>query len=225
MAYANGRIPSSALMGIPGNGRLLRAAAVAYCALWLAGKRAGVDLTLIEGEIRRTYREFAAQVKARAMWCAVGKCGNAAPPGTSNHGLGITVDLMTLAQRAFIDRRGAMYGWSKRWSDAAWEWWHVKWQAGHYRGGLPTGARTLKKGSRSGSDVRALKRMLGRIELPKAQQKSKRRKVYWRGRWDDGPNYGRQVRKVVRLFQRNRGMKPDGVVGPATWAAIQRAAK
>jgi hypothetical protein len=39
--------------------------------------------------------------------------------------------------RAFIDREGARFGWSKQWSDAPSEWWHVLYQAGHYSGPDP----------------------------------------------------------------------------------------
>ncbi len=36
--------------------------------------------------------------------------------------------------------------------------------------------------------------------------------------------YGRQTRAAVRWFQRTRGLAPDGVVGPATYSALQREA-
>jgi Putative peptidoglycan binding domain len=216
-AWANGRIPDRALMGIPVNGRLIRPAAISFWAMWLAGKRAGVNMGLIEGPIRRTYRELSAQVAARRMWCNAGNCGNAAIPGTSNHGWGINIDLMTTAQRNFIDRRGAQYGWSKSWSDAAWEWWHITWRAGHYRGGLPAKVRVLKKGIGPGRDVRVLKRWLKQARRPKGGR-------YLPEKADLGPNYSRRIRTVVRRFQRDHGIRADGVVGPTTWAAIERAA-
>ena len=33
--------------------------------------------------------------------------------------------------RSAIDRYGASYGWSKRWSDAPSEWWHIRYDPGH----------------------------------------------------------------------------------------------
>jgi hypothetical protein len=130
--WSNGQIPASALGDIPGsNAGLLKPAALAYKAMhYHSLKTTGVSLHLIDGSIGRAYRNFARQVIARNFWCGLGKCGNAALPGTSNHGLGITVDLMTTAQRAAVDRVGAPFGWAKKWSDAAWEWWHIKFLAG-----------------------------------------------------------------------------------------------
>lgn len=124
----NGRIPASALGSVPGsNAGLLRLPAASYTAMHLESlRRSGISLHLIDGSIGRAYRSYARQVIARAFWCGQGKCGNAASPGTSNHGWGITIDTMTPAQRAMIDQFGARYGFSKSWSDASWEWWHIK---------------------------------------------------------------------------------------------------
>jgi murein L,D-transpeptidase YcbB/YkuD len=69
--------------------------------------------------------------------------------------------------------------------------------------------------------VRALKRRLHRIPI-KGHKKDKR---YWRGRWGVNSRYGRKAQRVVKQFQRDHGMKADGVVGPATWRAINRAAE
>lgn len=83
--------------------------------------------------MRRTYRPLPQQHDARRYWCSRGRCGNAAVPGTSNHGLGTAVDLMNMTQRRWIDRKGAKYGWSKRWSDAPHEFWHLKWRPGVWK--------------------------------------------------------------------------------------------
>jgi hypothetical protein len=39
--------------------------------------------------------------------------------------------------RAMVNRIGAKYGWSKQWSDAQSEWWHILYQAGHWSGPDP----------------------------------------------------------------------------------------
>lgn len=212
-AYANGRAPDIALAPIPGNGRLRRDAAAAWNAMHQAARRDGVELSIIEGSIRRTYRPFSAQVAARQMWCAQGRCGNAAVPGTSNHGWGLTVDLMNMTQRAWIDRRGAAFGWSKKWADAPWEWWHVKYLPGVWHGTVPPPApRVLRTGCRPGKDVEHLQVLL-------------RRAGFWPKARKTGSTYGLRTRRAVRAFQRKQGMKADAIVGPQTWAALERAAK
>jgi hypothetical protein len=125
----NGSIPAASLGPVPGsNAGLLKAAALSYTAMhYESVRRFGVSLAIIDGSIGRCYRSYARQVLARSYWCNLGKCGNAAIPGTSNHGLATTVDLMTAAQRAAVDKIGSFFGWAKACSDASWEWWHVKW--------------------------------------------------------------------------------------------------
>ena len=123
----NGTIPASLLGDVPGpNAGLLKPAALAYTAMhYESVRRFGVPLTLIDGTVGRTYRSYARQVLAKRIYGS-----NAATPGFSNHGLGLATDLMSTAQRRAIDAIGAHYGWAKRCSDAAWEWWHQKWNPG-----------------------------------------------------------------------------------------------
>jgi len=49
--------------------------------------------------------------------------------------------------RAMVDRIGAKYGWSKQWSDAPTEWWHILYQPGHWSGTDPgpDGAQPIPK--------------------------------------------------------------------------------
>lgn len=47
----------------------------------------------------------------------------AAPPGTSTHELGLSVDLQTPEMRSVIDQIGGVFGWGK--TEAPEEWWHV----------------------------------------------------------------------------------------------------
>jgi len=90
----------------------------------------GVDV--YPGGQYSAYRTYSQQVLMKRLYGS-----NAATPGTSNHGLGLAVDLATQQMRSAVDKWGAQFGWSKRWSDASWEWWHIKYQAGHYHGGDP----------------------------------------------------------------------------------------
>jgi LysM repeat protein len=52
----------------------------------------------------------------------------AAPPGSSSHEYGVSVDLATPAMRDIVDQIGWQYGWGKY--EAPDEWWHVSWGGG-----------------------------------------------------------------------------------------------
>src|SRR5918992_1602625 len=67
-------------------------------------------------------------------------------------------------------------------------------------GGAGTAAAALKKGDRG-------------PQVAKVQR--------WLNQPDDGI-FGRGTKAAVKRFQRRRGLTPDGVVGPATWAALGR---
>jgi hypothetical protein len=123
MSYANGYIPTSALASIPGsNAGLLKEAALAYTAMDAA---TSVSLAIYDGDVGRTYRSLARQVLAKRLYGS-----NAATPGTSNHGWGLAVDLSNPGQRSAVDQVGSRFGWAKAWSDASWEWWHLRYRPG-----------------------------------------------------------------------------------------------
>lgn len=123
----NGRLPASDLDSIPG-GRLRKDAAAAWMRMrQKIGKETGTWICPTSS--RTAYRTFAEQ---QYFWNLYQHGGNlAARPGTSNHGLGTTVDLPFPKMRQLIDRFGAEYGWSKRWSDAPSEWWHIRYDPSH----------------------------------------------------------------------------------------------
>jgi hypothetical protein len=204
---ANGRIAASRRARVPGSGpyggpTLLRGAARAYNALHRESlRRYGVSMELHEGAVGRAYRSYPRQVIAKRLYG-----GNAATPGTSNHGLGVAVDLATRRQRWVVDRIGARYGFSKRWSDAAWEWWHIKYRPGVYRG-RPARYPTLARGRR-GPAVRRLQRLLRGKNVHRAPKVT--------------GNFGKATRAAVVRFQRKHKMRADGVVGPRTWRALRR---
>jgi len=123
MSYPNGQVPDSARLSLPGSNKgLLRTAALAYRAVDLIVSE---NMAIYDGSVGRTYRTYAMQVLAKQIYGS-----NAATPGTSNHGYALAVDLQSYAQRQAMDRVGARFGWAKAWSDASWEWWHLKWRAG-----------------------------------------------------------------------------------------------
>jgi len=221
---SNGNLAASTLAPIPGSSPraggkplLRKDAARAYTALHnYSMKRWNISMAIAEGSIRRAYREMAAQQAARRMWCAQGKCGNAAVPGTSNHGLGITVDLVTRQQRWVIDQVGHLFGFSKRWSDAPWEWWHIKWKPGAYS--------WVNKYAGSSSTLPALKRGVKGPSVVKLKKL-----LYKKGiRNFSGPKnsdrydsfFSLYTAMAVKRFQRRHHLTADGIVGPSTWRAL-----
>lgn len=140
MAYANGRLPRSALAPITraANGQqayLRKDAAAAFMAMNEESERR-FGVTLRVSSARAANRDIDDQEyfwsgspnNPRRTW----KGNLAAKPGTSNHGLGLAVDLATEQMRRIVDKIGAKYGFAKRWSDAPGEWWHIKWRPGKY---------------------------------------------------------------------------------------------
>jgi hypothetical protein len=133
MAYANGRLPDSALRPIAGGGRLEPKAAAAWNAMAAhIYKVRGIKIAPNGPD--SSYRSYERQVWWRNYWCSQGKCENAAVPGTSNHGWGLAVDT---DDHALVNQYGAPFGWQKAWSDAPSEAWHFRYQAGHYSGKDP----------------------------------------------------------------------------------------
>jgi LAS superfamily LD-carboxypeptidase LdcB len=67
------------------------------------------------------YRSYGKQVEAWRLFKAGGP--EAAPPGTSAHGLGKAVDLASLEMRTAVDKLGGRFGWAK--TEVPSEWGHV----------------------------------------------------------------------------------------------------
>jgi len=144
----------------------------------------------------------------RREWCARGKCQNAAVPGNSNHGLGIAVD----TNQGWVCDKLSSFGFHKRHSDAPWESWHRKW------GGR---GRVIQPRP---DDV-VIKKGIGRNRAVRTLQVLLRRAGYLPKKHKVGSLYGLKTRRAVRRFQKKHRMKADGIVGPATWRALRRAAK
>jgi hypothetical protein len=168
-----------------------------------------VDLSIHETAMRRAYREVAAQQLARNYWCSLGRCGNAAVVGTSRHGLGINVDLMTGAQRAWVDQHGAAWGWSKKWSDAPNEWWHVTCipsRATHH----PSAQPTLRHGQ-VGPSIKKVQRLLRARGFKSVPGPGKKGYGF----------FGKTTLSAVKRTQHSHHMTSDGIVGSATWHVLQ----
>jgi hypothetical protein len=107
----NGKLPAIALTTITPQCKVANAIARGLRALLAAADAAGTGLAperssyLPPGtpgppRIESCYRSYEMQVWWRSYYCSIGKCGNAAVPGTSEHGLGRAVD--------FEDRLGEL---------------------------------------------------------------------------------------------------------------------
>lgn len=160
---SNGNLPASELRPVAGGGMLTPDAAATWNALAAhIYKTRGVKIAPNGPD--STYRPYARQVYWRDYWCSRGLCGNAAIPGTSNHGLGLAVDT---DDSALVNAYGAPYGWQKAWSDAPAESWHFRYAPGHYDGPDP------------GPDYRGTppkwyRRLGNRIEQARKRRQSKR---------------------------------------------------
>lgn len=113
-------------------GRLWTEAAGAWNAMRVAAIADGIE----PGEFMPTgpassARSIVQQRVLRAEWCARGQCGKAAVPGTSNHGWGIAVDVVSRRAAAWIMRHGQRYGWSWDEGRRVGEWWHFRYVGGY----------------------------------------------------------------------------------------------
>jgi len=132
MSYQNGKLPASALAPIKA-GQLAVEPAAGWNAMNVEARSLGCEL-LPTGSMS-SYRTYDQQVYLYQQYLNGGNL--AAVPGTSNHGTGIACDVATTEMRSTVDRIGAKYGFSKTWSDAQSEWWHLCYQPGHYSGPDP----------------------------------------------------------------------------------------
>lgn len=206
----NGYIPARFLKRLPGrNAGLLKGYAYSYWRLHYRSLReGGPPMTIIDGAVGRTYRSIMRQLLAKRVYGS-----NAATPGTSNHGLARAVDLMNRAQRAASDRWGAAYGWLKRWSDAAWEWWHLR------------GVKTM--GPPPAADpLRALK---GRDKLAAQGLLYRRREMARERRSGEGPRFQRHLRIArrwkTRIARRMNDLASRGHEDSPTYRTLDRVLK
>ena len=124
----NGRLPFSQQVSIHsprGPAYLAPSAARAWEAMRQASLRElGVNLYPFGPD--SAYRSYGKQVEAWRIFKAGGR--EAAPPGTSAHGLGKAVDLASLEMRNAIDKLGPRFGWAK--TEVPSEWGHVNYVGG-----------------------------------------------------------------------------------------------
>lgn len=150
----NGDLPAGLLRGIGGDaGRLELTAARCWDALWGAGQSAGWDLTWTYGGTYRTYEAqrqlFLSRWSPRPQtnrprvqwmggtWWLRPGVARAAIPGTSNHGLGLAVDVALGASPAMAVAIDPALSWLLEVADSyGWTWesqdepWHIRYVCG-----------------------------------------------------------------------------------------------
>ena len=116
--YPNGQVPASALTSI-GDGELLRGdAAAGFLALRAAAAQAGVDLP-----VNDSYRSLPEQQEVARRKGLYADGGLAARPGTSTHGLGLSVDLqLDSATLGWMRANGERYGFVEDVAREPWHW-------------------------------------------------------------------------------------------------------
>lgn len=209
---ANGQLKSSELASIVGGGKLRRDAAKAWNAFAHYAQLKGGIVQVTDsyrplgkpGDLRRgVWSQWAA-------WERYQQGGNlAARPSSSNHGLGLAVDVPADTQD-LIRKYGKDFGWSKEWSDAPSEPWHFKWKSGVYgavnKYAVPV---TIQQGSK-GAEVVKLKKLL-------------KKHGFWPALFPINSGFGANTARQVRKFQAARKLVVDGVVGPKVWHALSQA--
>jgi len=212
-AYENGRLPDSALTQIYHPTYTLyleNDAAASWSAMRDFMLARGIGDIYPNGRIS-AYRTYAEQVQAKIDYGS-----NAATPGTSNHGLGLAVDLATTTMRANLDKYGAQFGWAKKWSDASWEWWHIKYRAGVWNGSSGSGGGTGGGSGGNGTVSTVLRRG---SQGPKVETLQRALNDQGASLTVDG-DFGPATEQAVRDFQSSQGLTADGIAGPQTLRAL-----
>ncbi len=161
------------------------------------------------------YRTYEDQVRLRQEWCNKGACGNAATPGTSNHGTGNAADVPAsvrgvLARTTWWDIGGGC-------SDAPWEDWHATYCGGFGRPDPGPDPRrpVLREGSGGWGQEDSVREAQRRLNEFFTRRKLPQHKV------DADGSFGAGTKVAVKRFQDLRDLGADGVLGGKTWAALR----
>lgn len=156
---------------------------------------------------RSAYRSYEEQQYFWNLYQS-GQGNLAAYPGTSNHGWGKAIDLASWSMKVILDRFGSKVGWKK--TEAFNEWWHYNYVGGFSRPNPGPSARypIAKKGSGGFGQKWFVKKLERRL-----------RKLGYKVKVDG--EFGLVTSGAVQNFQKNKGLKIDGVVGKKTWMALE----
>lgn len=117
-AASNGRIPADQLTSIGGGHTLRDDAAAAFESLRAAAADAGITWT-----INSAYRDYEAQLTMVERYGLLAHGGRAAPPGESDHGLGLSVDLtLDWDEVEWMREHAGTYGLAETIAAEPWHW-------------------------------------------------------------------------------------------------------
>jgi hypothetical protein len=153
-----------------------------------------------------SYRTLGQQSLLRSYWCNAGRCGNAALPGYSLHGIGNAVDNNAFS---WVRSHGRPFRWDC--SNAPWEGWHSSFCGGFRRPDPGPDPRNpvLRPGSGGIAQARRVRH---------AQLYLRRHRI----RCKVTGRYTRGTGRCVMTFERRRKFKrPDRVVTRATWLHLR----
>lgn len=213
----NGKLPKRSLKPITGGGYLRSDAAKAWNAFAKSVRaRYGIKV-----QVTDSYRPLGkpgdlarGKWSQWAAWERYQRGGNlAARPGTSNHGLGISVDTPAGTQDA-INAYGRPFGFHHSWSDAPSEPWHFTFNPSK------ASQRAIARWSQiyPGQTARYKDTGPGIVSL----RKHLRRHGYWPTKYGlNNKRFSRALRWWLKRFQRAKGLKADGIAGPQTWRALR----
>jgi hypothetical protein len=114
----NARLPENRLTTVGDGERLLKPVAKQFLRMKAAARAAGIDLHVNDG-----YRDYAEQARLYELYQS-GRGNLAAPPGQSNHGLGISVDINIPDQRTYqwLAKHADEYGFVNDVPSENWHW-------------------------------------------------------------------------------------------------------
>jgi hypothetical protein len=114
----NARVPESRLAAVGDGERMLKPVAKQFLRMKAAARAAGIDLHVNDG-----YRNYAEQAHLYELYQS-GRGNLAAPPGQSNHGLGISVDINVPDQRTYqwLVKHADDYGFVNDVPSEKWHW-------------------------------------------------------------------------------------------------------
>lgn len=217
--YANGQVPRSVMKQFRNTGKFGLPQFIDQLeAAFQEASRAGITLSVASGQ--DIFRDIVGQRYWRTYWTNQGKPGNAAVPGTSNHGLGIAADISGMGARgtALWNKVREILRRHHLEFTVASENWHVS------ATNIPTNGTASvnvespqpSKGDYSGNPYFPSKAAFAAVQGG-----------YKAMGYDLGPSGqdgidGPIMDAIVTDFQGKNGLPKDGVHGPATEAMLVR---